>query len=667
MEVLIATMPIAPLAGFLFLGLFGGNVSRRTVAMVGCGSVGVSAMAALWMAFVFLTAPPEGSVVRVTLWRWMEVAGFEPGLGLHVDALSLLMVLVITGVGFLIHLYSTEYMAHDDGYGRFFAYLNLFVGFMLILVLADNLAMLLLGWEGVGLCSYLLIGFWYRVPAHGQAARKAFIVTRLGDTAFIVGLLLLFHQLGTLDIQEMLRRAPQEWETGAGLPVAVAALLLGGALGKSAQVPLQTWLPDAMAGPTPVSALIHAATMVTAGVYLIARMHGLFELAPQVMGWVSVIGAVTLLVAGCSALVQRDIKRVLAYSTMSQIGYMFLALGVGAWTAAMFHFMTHAFFKALLFLAAGALIHAIRNEQDLFKMGGLRTTLPLVFWTFLVGAASLVALPWITAGFYSKELILDAVWHSSRGGAWLWAAGVLGALITALYTTRMVWLAFLGGRGTQVDHQPGGRIQWVLIALALLAVVGGLVEPHGGLEHQGPFARFLAPVLAASEAVALEAGGGWLIPWIPVIASLSGIAGAWLLYARFPHWTEAMVKSRVGHAIHQFWLEGWGFDRVYDALIRRPCVWLAEVDPWDIVDSFYTALGRGVAWAHRVACRTQTGSLRRYAAGIAAGLAVILALGFIFYRVGGLPPAQPGDARPSDGIEAASEGNVTVPSTDSSA
>jgi NADH-quinone oxidoreductase subunit L len=296
-------------------------------------------------------------------------------------------------------------------------------------------------------------------------------------------------------------------------------------------------------------------------------------------------------------------------------------------------------------------------------MGGLRTALPLVFWTFLIGAASLVALPWVTAGFYSKELILESVWRSSRGGVWLWAAGVVGALITALYTTRMVWLAFLGGRGRmQVDHQPGSRIRLVLIALACLSIVGGFVEPHGGLEHQGPFGRFLAPVLAVSDSV--EARSGSLVLWIPVIVSLVGIAGAWALYARFALWMEALVRSRLGHAVHQFWFEGWGFDRVYDALIRRPCVWLAEIDPRDVVDSLYTAVGRGVAWMHHAACRTQTGSLRRYAAGISVGLAVILALALISDRLGGPPPAQPGNPPPSDGIGTADEGTATVSGSD---
>jgi NADH-quinone oxidoreductase subunit L len=357
-------IPALPLAGFISLVLVGPRISRAGVALIGVGAVGLSALVAVLVAATFIGSPPPGHAYMQTLWRWMAVAGFTPRVALYLDALSLVMALVVTVVGFLIHLYASEFMLEEEeGYSRFFAYMNLFVASMLVLVLADNLLLLYLGWEGVGLCSYLLIGFWYRDPANGYAAQKAFIVTRIGDTAMAIGLFLLVLTLGTLDIQEVMRRASQQWPVGTWLAVVSAALLLGGALGKSAQLPLQTWLPDAMAGPTPVSALIHAATMVTAGVYLIARTHVLFLLAPPVLTAVTVIGAVTLLVAGCSALTQRDIKRVLAYSTVSQIGYMFLALGLGAWSAAMFHFMTHAFFKALLFLAAGAVTLSLHHEQ----------------------------------------------------------------------------------------------------------------------------------------------------------------------------------------------------------------------------------------------------------------------------------------------------------------
>src|SRR5690349_19977462 len=377
-------------------------MARRAVSFIGVGSIAASTIISAIVTAAFISGPPSGWAYDQVIWRWMSVSSFQADIGFYLDALSVVMVLVITFVAFLIHLYSTEYMAGDEGYSRFFAYMNLFVASMVTLVLADNLLLLYLGWEGVGLCSYLLIDFWYTDPANGRAARKAFIVTRVGDTSMVIGLFLIFQRLGTLNIQELMHRASLQWPVGAAVAIAAAALLLGGAVGKSAQLPLQTWLPDAMAGPTPTSALIHAATMVTAGVYLIARTHVIFDLAPLAQTWVGVIGAATLLIAGFSALTQSDLKRILAYSTISQIGYMFLALGVGAWSAAIFHFMIHAFFKALLFLGAGAVIHFLHHEHDIFKMGGLRNKLPVIFWTFLIGAGSLAALPFITAGFYSK-------------------------------------------------------------------------------------------------------------------------------------------------------------------------------------------------------------------------------------------------------------------------
>src|SRR5580698_2169283 len=413
-----------PFASAVLLALCGSSLPRRAVALLGAGSVGLAAFLTLLISTAFLASPPAGNAYVQHLWTWMSSGGFRPEIAFYLDPVSLLMLLVVTFVSFLIHLYSAEYMRDDEGYARFFAYMNLFVASMITLVLANNLLLLYLGWEGVGLCSFLLIGFWYREPQNVRAAGKAFIVTRFGDTAFALGLFLLFTRLGTLDIQEVMHRAAVQWSPGSGIAVAAAALLLGGAVGKSAQLPLQTWLPDAMAGPTPTSALIHAATMVTAGVYLIARTHVLFTLAPPVQLAVAIIGATTMLLAAFSALAQRDMKRVLAYSTISQIGYMFLALGLGAWSAALFHLMTHAFFKALLFLAAGVVIHAMHHEQDMFKMGGLARRLPAAFWSFLIGSAALAALPLVTAGFYSKEAILSGAWADGTSGRVLWVAGI---------------------------------------------------------------------------------------------------------------------------------------------------------------------------------------------------------------------------------------------------
>ena len=620
MNEILWLVPAAPFAGFLLLSLAGGRLSRAMTAAIGAGSVGLSMLAAFWTGCSFIIAPPQAHAYVQVLWTWMDVAGFSPRIAFYLDALSLIMVLVITVVGFLIHLYSAGFMRYEDGYGRFFAYMNLFVGSMLTLVLADNLLLLYLGWEGVGICSYLLIGFWYKDIANGYAARKAFVVTRVGDTAFALGIFLLFSNLGTLQIQELMVRAGQQWAPGSALAVAAAALLLGGAVGKSAQLPLQTWLPDAMAGPSPVSALIHAATMVTAGVYLIARTHVLFTLAPAVQTAVAVIGAATLLLAGFSALVQTDIKRVLAYSTISQIGYMFLALGVGAWSAAIFHFMTHAFFKALLFLAAGIVFIRLEHEHNMFKMGGLRVQLPLVFWTFLVGALSLSALPLVTAGFYSKDLILWDVWSSRGGSPWLWAAGLAGALLTSIYSFRMVFLTFFGELKTSVSGKTGMLMSAPVVILAVLSVAGGFVEL--------PLTGFLGTVLPQVRAAGSMAGES-VLKVITGMTSVAGIVLAWFLFLRAPGYVSTLSEAWSGALVRRLWLAGWGFDWLYDTFIVRPFVWAAKVNRDDFIDLIYL----GVIWTSRGINRfltlTQAGKLRWYAAGIAMGAVVLL--GFVVF------------------------------------
>jgi NADH-quinone oxidoreductase subunit L len=498
---LVWFIPALPMAGFLLLTLLGHRLSTRHISWIGVGSVAAAAGIAGIVAIEFVRVLPQTTWYRSTLWIWIDTAGMTVGISYYLDALSLLMTLVITGVGFLIHLYSTEYMSGDEGYRRFFAYMNLFVANMLILVLADNLLLLYVGWEGVGICSYLLIGFWYRESENGAAAQKAFIVTRIGDTAFAVGLLILFAQFTTLSIQEVQALALQAWPVGSGIALAVAVLLLAGAVGKSAQLPLQVWLPDAMAGPTPVSALIHAATMVTAGVYLIARMHVLFDLAPAAQYAVAIIGVLTLLLAGMSALVQRDIKRILAYSTISQIGYMFLALGVGAWSAGLFHFLTHACFKALLFLAAGAVIVSLNHEQDIFRMGGLRRALPLTFWTFLIGAAALSGLPLVTSGFYSKDWILWSAWSSVQGGLWLWLGGVIGALLTGLYIFRLIFLVFFGDLRSAPNRRPGLAMSIPLVVLAGLSLAVGFLEIPHTLGDVPLFSRYLAYSLPMPDTI----------------------------------------------------------------------------------------------------------------------------------------------------------------------
>jgi NADH-quinone oxidoreductase subunit L len=620
---LLWLIPTLPLFGFAVLICL--RPGKRAIAVIGVGSVGLSALVSAWAALAFFLSPPPGHAYTQTLWTWMNVAGFSPKVAFRLDALSLVMVLVVTGVGVLIHLYSAEFMSDDDGYGRFFAYMNLFVSSMLILVLAADLLFLYLGWEGVGLCSYLLIGFWYRDPGNGRAARKAFVVTRVGDTAMAVGLFLLVTNMGTLDIQELMHRAATQWPPGSGLAVAGAALLLGGALGKSAQLPLQTWLPDAMAGPTPVSALIHAATMVTAGVYLIARTNVLFTLAPAVQLAVAVIGALTLLLAGFSAITQWDIKRILAYSTISQIGYMFLALGVGAWSAAIFHFMTHAFFKALLFLAAGVVIQALHEEHNIFKMGGLRHELPVTFWTFLIAAGSLSALPLVTAGFYSKALILAQAWSLPGGSPWLWAAGLLGAFLTSIYSFRPVFIAFFGPSRGLVHRRPGLAIKVPLVVLAFLSVTGGWLKTPPFLGNVRLLSRFLETTLPASTH---EAGGGTgelALEGAAAAVSLLGLGLAYLFFLWRRRYAEDVARTAIGVVLRRFWFSDWGFDWCYDRLLVQPYLWLARIGKSDVVDLFYQAL----SWLSRVCYAglslTETGRVRWYAAGLALGAAIILA------------------------------------------
>jgi len=614
---LLWLVPGIPFAGALVLAVLGARMSHKSVTTVGVGSVAASAIISILIAAAFLSAPPAGSTYTQTLWTWIDVGSFRPQIAFYLDALSLVMMLVVTFVSFLIHLYSAEFMRTDEGYSRFFAYMNLFVACMVTLLLADNLLLLYLGWEGVGLCSYLLIGFWYQDPVNGLAGRKAFIVTRVGDTAMAIGLFVLFHSLGTLRIQGLLHAAQVQWSTGSAYAIAAAALLLGGAVGKSAQLPLQTWLPDAMAGPTPTSALIHAATMVTAGVYLIARTHVLFELAPPVQFAVAAIGAATLLMAGFSALTQNDIKRVLAYSTISQIGYMFLALGVGAWGAAIFHFMTHAFFKALLFLAAGIIIEALHHEHNIFRMGGLRNELPVAFWTFLIAGCSLAGLPLITAGYYSKDLILWSAGSSAAGSTGLWAAGIAGVVLTSLYTFRLIFLVFFGPVRTSVTRRPGLAMTIPVCVLALLSIVGGF--------DKAPFARFIATALPTLP----EAVGGiteTLSSIFAALAFLCGLLGAWFVYQRNPSLATAMVENPAGRLLHRFWFSDWGMDWLYDRLFVRPVVWIARVNKADVVDSIYVGLANLATFCYRVLSFTETGKLRWYAAWIAGGAVAFVAV-----------------------------------------
>ncbi len=601
-----------PLIGFVTLAFARGKMPEKFAAIVGVGSVGLSALLTALIGFQFLTSPPEGAVHTQLLWTWMNVDGFAPQFALRLDALSLVMLGVICGVGFLIHMYASWYMRGDDGYDRFFSYMNLFVASMLFLVLGDNLLFLYFGWEGVGLSSYLLIGFWYKDAANGAAARKAFVVTRVGDTFMAIGLFLLFHHLGTLNIQDAMAKAVEVWPVGTEIATICALLILGGAVGKSAQLPLQTWLPDAMAGPTPVSALIHAATMVTAGVYLIARTHVLFELSPFALECVGWIGAATALLAGFTALAQTDIKRVLAYSTMSQIGYMFLALGAGAYQPAIFHLMTHAFFKALLFLSAGSVILAMHHEQEIYKMGGLRTKIPFVFWVFTIGCLGLVAFPG-TSGFFSKDEILFEAW--AHGHVGLYYAGLFGAFLTAIYTTRLVLVTFFGAPRTEAaEHAHGGHgiaHSLPLGVLAVLAVLGGFIHlPLDGV----------LPEAAISEEVEHHKH---MIELISVITGFTGIALGWLLFHARPQLAAGLKESF--SPVYRFWRSAFGFDWLYELLFVRPYLWFVRINRNDGVDVAIGQIPVALKAAHARLARTQSGQTRWYIGAMGIGAVVLVA------------------------------------------
>ncbi|MFJ4444621.1 NADH-quinone oxidoreductase subunit L [Pseudomonas sp. NPDC089422] len=601
---------VFPLVGFLLLSFSRGRFSENLSALIGVGSVGLSAATAAYVIWQFNVAPPEGGAYSQLLWQWMSVDGFAPNFTLYLDGLSVTMLGVVTGVGFLIHLFASWYMRGEAGYSRFFSYTNLFIASMLFLILGDNLLFIYFGWEGVGLCSYLLIGFYYSNRNNGNAALKAFIVTRIGDVFMAIGLFILFAQLGTLNVQELLVLAPQKFKAGDTWMVLATLMLLGGAVGKSAQLPLQTWLADAMAGPTPVSALIHAATMVTAGVYLIARTNGLFLLAPDILHLVGVVGGVTLVLAGFAALVQTDIKRILAYSTMSQIGYMFLALGVGAWDAAIFHLMTHAFFKALLFLASGAVIVACHHEQNIFKMGGLWKKLPLAYASFVVGGAALAALPIVTVGFYSKDEILWEAFASGNTG--LLYAGLVGAFMTSLYTFRLIFIAFHGEAKTEA-HAGHGISHWLPLGvlIVLSTFVGAWITP--------PLAGVLPESAghAGGEAKhALEITSGAI--------AIAGILLSALLFLGKRRFVSAVANSGIGRVLSAWWFAAWGFDWIYDKLFVKPYLLISHVLRKDPVDRSIGLIPRLARGGNVAMSKTETGQLRWYTASIAVGAVLVL-------------------------------------------
>jgi NADH-quinone oxidoreductase subunit L len=642
-------IPLLPLAGALINGLFGRRFPNRAVTAVALAASGASFAWSLRVAAAFAQLPTDQLPYSETLAAWLQAGAFRANFALYLDQLSLVMILVVTGVGFLIHVYSVGYMAGDGGYYRFFSYLNLFLFFMLTLVLADNYLLMFVGWEGVGLASYLLIGFWFHKDSAASAGKKAFIVNRIGDFGFLLGIFLMVKTFGSVEFAEVFPAAARLGiEATPGVLTAIALLLMMGACGKSAQLPLYVWLPDAMEGPTPVSALIHAATMVTAGVYMVARSNPIFSRSPEALMVVAIVGCLTALFAATIGMAQFDIKRVLAYSTISQLGYMFLACGVAAYSAAIFHLMTHAFFKALLFLGAGSVIHALSGEQDMRNMGGLRKHVPWTFAVMTVATLAIAGAPFLS-GFFSKDEILWRAYSSPFGSPILWAVGFFTAGLTSFYMFRLWFMTFFGelrsrpsshAHGLHDDHGAHSSIHespWVMLAplviLAVLAVVGGYVGVPHALGGHNYFERFLDPVFAAglpevpgghAADVSLERG----LTLLSVLAGAAGFFLAWLLYWKSPGLPDRITAS-VG-ALYRAVAGKYYVDEGYDAVFVRPVVEGSTNVLWRgidvaLIDDSVNALASGARSVSGAFRRMQSGNLRSYAGWVVVGAALILA------------------------------------------
>lgn len=626
---LLALTILFPLIGFVLLAAGRHKLPEIVAAIIGVGAVGLSALCALLAGINFLNSGKTAQVDHV--WTWFNVGGFAPGISLHLDGLSLLMLGMVTGVGFLIHIFASWYMRGEHDFARFFSYFNLFVASMLLLVLGDNLALLFLGWEGVGLCSYLLIGYYYENPKNGEAAIKAFTVTRIGDVFLLIALFLIFQQFGTLNIAEVVAAAPTVLAQSSSIAIWTALMLFLGAAGKSAQIPLQTWLADAMAGPTPVSALIHAATMVTAGVYLCCRMFTVLEQAPEVMLFISITGAVTLLVAGFAALVQTDIKRILAYSTMSQLGYMFMAVGAEAYQAGLFHMLTHAFFKALLFLSSGAVILAYHHEQNIFKMGGLFKHNKFLFACFAIGGGALAAIPFITVGFFSKDAILGAVWVKGQAVALydcLYWTGVAGAFLTSIYTFRLIWIVFFGKENTPY-HEIKGVTYWG--PLAILAVLSTFV----GAALKAPVEGILnAARIPAFEIPAALVHGMHTAEHTAVGIALAGLVVGIILFAFAYKAVQGFARTSLGAGLANICRNALGFDALYDIVFVKPYLLFAKIIGRDPIDGVWLVLPAIVRGGHSFTSSRQTGSLREYASSMAFGIVVVIMILIVTQIVG---------------------------------
>ncbi|HWR81700.1 MAG TPA: NADH-quinone oxidoreductase subunit L [Candidatus Deferrimicrobium sp.] len=633
-------VPLLPLAGFVINGLLLGRLPRPVISLVGCASVGLSFFISVLLFFDLRALPPAARIIEQVLFSWIPAGSLHVDIGYLLDPLSAVMILVVSGVGFLIHVYSVGYMRHDASYGRYFAYLNLFTFAMLTLVLADSFVLMFVGWEGVGLCSYLLIGFWFERKSASDAGKKAFIVNRIGDFGFLIGMFIIFWEVGSLHFGTVMHAAPSVFAAGGALITTACILLFVGAVGKSAQIPLFVWLPDAMEGPTPVSALIHAATMVTAGVYMIARASALFMLAPDALMVVAIVGAVTAFFAATIGLAQNDIKRVLAYSTISQLGYMFLACGVAAFSAGIFHLMTHAYFKALLFLGAGAVIHALSGQQDMRRMGGLRKYLPVTYWTFLIATLAIAGIPGFS-GFFSKDDILWKAFSSNAGGTLLWMLGFATAGLTAFYMFRLFYLTF-HGRERMDDHarshlhEAPGSMSIPLVALAVLSVIGGWVGLPHVLGFTNHFEHWLAPVFAqgghaveshAPAAAAANAGMEMLMMVAAIGFVLFSVWLASLIYNRKPELATSARERLYG--LHRVLLNKYYVDEIYAAIIVRPVVYLS-LFLWRIVDViFIDGLINGLARLYGDVSEAlrglQSGQVRGYATVFVAGVVALVA------------------------------------------
>jgi len=637
---MLLLIPLLPFLGFLVNASFGRRISRSMAGVVACGAMVLAFLVSAVEVWRLVGLEPEARAVVQPVFTWISSGDFSVGLTLRLDPLSAVMILVVTGIGSLIHIYSTSYM-HDERpseYARYFSYLNLFAAFMLVLVLGANFLVLFLGWEGVGLCSYLLVGFWYQKKSASDAGKKAFIVNRVGDWGFVLGMLGLFVRFGTLDFQQIARAiAPLSPEAAFGTISLITLLLFIGATGKSAQIPLYVWLPDAMEGPTPVSALIHAATMVTAGVYMIGRNAVLFSHAPQTLTIVAVIGCATAFFAGTIGLVQNDIKRVLAYSTVSQLGYMFLGMGVGAYAAGVFHLYTHAFFKALLFLGSGAVIHALHGEQDLRNMGGLKKDLPITYWTFLIGAIAIAGVPPF-AGFFSKDEILAKTFEG--GHTFLWAIGMLTALLTAIYMFRLVYMAFYGTRRQASAPHHGEHLHDAPAPMALalnVLAIGSLVAGWVGIG--GRFEHFLEPSFTAPGAaggIGAEVVESSVETTLMIVSTLVALAGIGIATYYFLKNTRAAAAMAARFAGVRLLLQNkYYVDEIYDATVIQPIHITSESGLWKgvdvgLIDGIVNGIGRTVAGSSEVLRRLQTGSVRAYAASLFFG--VVLILGYYLWR-----------------------------------